>query len=64
MSEQSGFIKPSFPRRVLLILPFVVFALISLTAGFVASRTNGLAYKTPFFHLFFSDVLQWALPRI
>ncbi len=52
MSEQSGFIKPNFPRRVLLILPFVVFALISLTAGFVASRTNGLAYKTPFFHLF------------
>lgn len=58
MSEQSGFIKPNFPRRVLLILPFVVFALVSLTVGFVASRTNGLAYKTPFFHLFFSDVLH------
>jgi Family of unknown function (DUF6529) len=58
MSQQRGFIKPNVPRRVLLILPFVVFALVSFTAGFVASRTNALAYKAPFFHLFFSDVLH------
>ena len=58
MSEQSGFIKRNFLRRVLLILPLVLFALVSLTTGFVASRTNRLSYKTPFFQLFFSDVLH------
>jgi hypothetical protein len=58
MIEHSGFSKRNFSRRVLLILPLVVFALVSLTVGVVASRTNTLSYKTPFFHLFFSDVLH------
>jgi Family of unknown function (DUF6529) len=58
MSEQSSSIKHHFPPRVLLILPFVVFAFVSLTVGFVASKSKMLSYKTPFFHLFFSDVLH------
>ena len=58
MSEHSGFIKPRVPRRVIFIVPFVVFALVSLTASFWASRTNKLAYKTPFFHLFLSNLME------
>ena len=58
MSEQSSSIKHHFPPRGLLILPFVVFAFVSLTVGFVASKSKMLSYKTPFFHLFFSDVLH------
>jgi hypothetical protein len=40
MSEQSSSIKHHFPPRGLLILPFVVFAFVSLTVGFVASKSK------------------------
>ncbi len=46
MSEQSGFIKRKFPHRVWLVLPIVVFALVSFTTSFVVSRTNGLALSS------------------
>ncbi len=58
MSEQSSSIKHHFPPRGLLIHPFVVFAFVSLTVGFVANKIKMSSSKTPFFHLFFSDVLH------
>ena len=39
-------------------LPVAVFAVIALTVGLVATRTIPEPYATPFFHLFFRDVLQ------
>ena len=41
-----------------LALPFMLFALVSLTIGLVASRTIRQPYPTPFFQLFFSDTLH------
>jgi hypothetical protein len=41
-----------------LAVPLTVFALITLTVGLVARRTSREPYSTPFFHLFFKDVLQ------
>jgi len=41
-----------------LALPLVVFALITLTVGLVAGGKVREPYATPFFHLFFRDVLQ------
>jgi hypothetical protein len=39
-------------------LPFIIFALVALTVGLLASRTIRSPYATPFFHLFFSDTLH------
>jgi Family of unknown function (DUF6529) len=39
------------------VLPGVVFLLIALTVGLVATGTVPEPYATPFFHLFFKDVL-------
>ena len=48
------------PRRsrVWLLLPVAVFAAIAATVGLVATGTIREPYATPFFHLFFRDVLQ------
>jgi hypothetical protein len=45
-------------NRVWLLLPVAVFALSALTVGLVATGTVREPYATPFFHLFFRDVLQ------
>jgi hypothetical protein len=55
MSENTGSL---VPRRVVLVLPFIIFALVALTVGILASRTIRSPYETPFFHLFFSDTLH------
>jgi uncharacterized protein DUF6529 len=49
---------PSGAHPAWLALPLVVFALIAVTVGLVAGRTVREPYATPFFHLFFADVLQ------
>ncbi|MFI5272602.1 MAG: DUF6529 family protein [Ktedonobacterales bacterium] len=41
-----------------LLLPLLLFALVAVTVGVVASRTVRTPYATPFFHLFFSDTLH------
>jgi hypothetical protein len=43
---------------VVLVVPFVMFALIALAVGLLASRTLRSPYQTPFFHFFFSDTLH------
>src|SRR5262252_5830303 len=48
----------SVRNRVLLALPLVLFALVALAVGFVASKTVRQPYETPFLHLFFSDPLH------
>ena len=58
MSENTGSDRPLVPRRVVLVLPFIIFALVALTVGLLASRTIRSPYETPFFHLFFSDTLH------
>ena len=55
MSENAGSDRPVVPRRVVQVLPFIIFALVALTAGLLATRTIESPYATPFFHLFFSD---------
>jgi len=45
-------------NRVWLALLLVVFALITLTVGLIAGGTVREPYATPFFHLFFRDVLH------
>jgi hypothetical protein len=45
-------------NRVWLLLPVAVFALIALSVGLVATGTVREPYTTPFFHLFFKNVLQ------
>ena len=55
MSENTGSERPVIPRRVVQVLPFIIFALVALTVGLLATRTIESPYATPFFHLFFSD---------
>jgi len=43
---------------VWLLLPVAVFAVIATAVGLVATGTIREPYATPFFHLFFRDVLQ------
>ena len=63
MSENTGFERPLVPRRVVLALPFIIFALVAIIVGLaptipLASKTIRSPYQTPFFHLFFSDTLH------
>jgi len=58
MSERLSLQKPSGVNPVWLVVPMVVFALITLTVGLVARQTVRAPYSTPFFHLFFTDTLQ------
>jgi Family of unknown function (DUF6529) len=58
MRENTGALGQSVLSRVLPVLPLVVFALVTLTVGFVASRTVRQPYETPFLGFFFSDTLQ------
>src|SRR6476660_3602609 len=58
MSESTSAITRRGLSRVLLVLPLVLFAFVTLTVGFVASKTIRQPYETPFFHLFFSDTLH------
>ena len=58
MSENTGSDRPVVPRRVVQLLPFIIFAVVALTVGLLASRTIRSPYATPFFHLFFSDTLH------
>jgi Family of unknown function (DUF6529) len=63
-SEETGVSaarKPKSPVATNLVrplLPLVLFALITLTVGLVATATVREPYATSFFHPFFSDVLQ------
>jgi hypothetical protein len=58
MRENTGALRRSVLSRVLPVLPLVVFALVTLTVGFVASKTVRQPYETPFLRLFFSDTLH------
>src|SRR2546428_5547613 len=58
MSERLSLREPSGANPAWLAIPLVVFALITLTVGLVARQTVRAPYSTPFFHLFFRDVLQ------
>jgi len=58
VSEKLGPKNPSGTNPGWLALPLVVFALITLTVGLVAGGKVREPYATPFFHLFFKDVLQ------
>ena len=58
MSEKVDPKAPSSTNPAWLALPLVVFALITLTVGLVAGGKVREPYETPFFHLFFRDVLQ------
>ena len=52
--------RTSEPARRLpawLAVPLVAFVLIALTVGLVARQTVRAPYATPFFHLFFTDIL-------
>ena len=49
---------PAGPNPAWLVLPLVLFALITLTVGLVAGRILREPYDTPFFHFPFRDVLQ------
>jgi hypothetical protein len=57
MSEQRYATRRGLLRRLLLVLPLVVFALVTLTVGPVARTTIRSPYETPFFLFFFSDTL-------
>jgi Family of unknown function (DUF6529) len=46
------------PSRLWLLVPLLVFALISLSVGLLAKQTLRQPYAAPFFHLFFSDTLH------
>ena len=58
MSEKLGPRDPSGVNPAWLALLLVVFALIALTVGLLAGGKVREPYATPFFHLFFADVLQ------
>ena len=55
MSENTDSERPVIPRRVVQMLPFIIFALVALTVGLLATRTVESPYATPFFRLLFSD---------
>jgi hypothetical protein len=58
MSESVSFQKSNGANPTWLAFPLVVFALITLTVGLLASQTVQEPYSAPFFHLFFSDTLH------
>jgi len=58
VSERLGPTGPRGANPGWLALPLVLFALITLTVGLVAGGKVREPYTTPFFHLFFRDVLQ------
>jgi hypothetical protein len=58
VNERPGPKDPSGPNPGWLALPLVVFVVITLTVGLVAGGKVREPYATPFFHLFFRDVLQ------
>jgi hypothetical protein len=58
VSEKLGPKNPSGTNPYWLALALVVFALMTLTVGLVAGGKVREPYATPFFHLFFRDVLQ------
>src|SRR5258708_26068862 len=55
MSEDTGSERPIVPRRVVQVLPFIIFALVALTVGLLATRTIESPYAPLCFPLFFSD---------
>jgi hypothetical protein len=58
MSERLSLREPSGANPAWLAVPLVVFALITLTVGLVARQTVREPYATPFFHPFFTDILE------
>jgi Family of unknown function (DUF6529) len=58
VSETDGAREVGGGNRAWLALAMVMFALVTLTVGAIAGRTTREPYSTPFFHLFFEDVLQ------
>jgi len=58
MRERLDLEAPSGPDPAWLALPLVVFALIALTVGLVATQTVREPYTARFFHPFFKDTLQ------
>lgn len=49
---------PKAPSRAWLLVPLLIFALISLDIGVIAKRTIQQPYTAPYFQLFFSDTLH------
>lgn len=58
MHEDLGYDKKEPLGMAWLALPFVIFALVSLTVGMLAARTVQQPYGAPYFSLFFSDALH------
>jgi hypothetical protein len=58
MSEKAGPTRRTALSRVHLVLPLLLFALVALIVGLVASKTVRQPYETGFSHLFFSDTLH------
>ena len=58
LSEKTGPTGRAISSRVFALLPLLLFAVIPLIVGFVASKTVRQPYETPFSHLFFSDTLH------
>ena len=58
MRGNTGALGRSVLSRMLPVFPLVVFALVTLTVGLVASKTVRQPYETPFLHLFYSDTLH------
>jgi hypothetical protein len=56
--ENTGALGRSVLSRMLPVLPLVVFALVTLTVGLVASKTVRQPYETAFLRFFFSDTLH------
>ena len=58
MRVNTGALGRSVLSRVLPVHPLLLFVLVTLTVGFVASKTVRQPYETPFLHYFFSDTLH------
>jgi Family of unknown function (DUF6529) len=58
ISEKTAPTGRTISIRVFLVVPLLLFAIIPLIVGFVASKTVRQSYETPFSHLFFSDTLH------
>jgi hypothetical protein len=58
MSEKTGLTARTIPGGVPRMLPLVLFALIPVIVGYVASKTVRQPYDTQFSHLCFSDTLH------
>jgi len=58
ISEKAGAGEKTVTGRLLLALPLIVFAFVTLTIGVVASKTVRQVYEAPTAHFLFSDTLH------